>query len=436
MKSIRLRTAALSLALAIAPAATSPPIGPFEPEAAEIRSCVVHPDVRAVAAETPPPELVETIEAGLADERLQGAGLGFSLWIEGYGEIASRTADLRLRPASNQKLLTAMAVLEILGPGAMLETKVVTDGLVAGGTLQGNLYLVGGGDPTVASTGSHSLEALAAAVRNAGIRRVNGAIIADESRYDDLRMVSTWNGVPVPAWVGSLSAVMVDENRYRADWPFIAEPAAANAQLFDDTLRAAGVSVTGDATVGTAPSDAATVTRILSPPMRDLTAVMLTDSNNTVAEMLVKAIGHRHRGVGSTASGVAAMADVVKSLCVQRSILQQDGSGLSHGNARSARDWRRLLQQAQTRPWWDDFVAGLAVAGETGTLQRRFVDTAAQDNLRAKTGSINGLRSLSGILTTAGGRRVFFSAIVDADEPRVPMTAIDDLLVAIAESEA
>lgn len=130
------------------------------------------------------------------------------------------------------------------------------------------------------------------------------------------------------------------------------------------------------------------------------------------------------------------MADVVKSLCVQRSILQQDGSGLSHGNARSARDWRRLLQQAQTRPWWDDFVAGLAVAGETGTLQRRFVDTAAQDNLRAKTGSINGLRSLSGILTTAGGRRVFFSAIVDADEPQVPMTAIDDLLVAIAESEA
>jgi D-alanyl-D-alanine carboxypeptidase/D-alanyl-D-alanine-endopeptidase (penicillin-binding protein 4) len=242
--------------------------------------------------------------------------------------------------------------------------------------------------------------------------------------------------MPIPAWVGSLSSVMVDENRYRADWAFIADPAASNGELFAGALATAGVRVAGEVRRGTAPQGAAVVARLRSAPVRDLVAEMLTESDNTIAEMLVKEIGYRTSGVGSTAAGIRSMTSVVQSLCMPRSILQQDGSGLSHGNARSARDWRRLLQSAQSRPWWNDLVAGLAVAGETGTLERRFVDTAAEGNLRAKTGSITGLRSLSGVMTTAEGRRVFFSAIVDADEPRVPLAAIDDVLVLVAEDES
>ena len=433
---LRLRAAALSLVLMVPNGPWLSPSAPFEPEAVEVRSCVVHPDVTVAPTDAPPADLQATIDTGLADERLQGAGLGLSLWIEGYGEIAARTADLRLRPASNQKLLTAMAALEILGAGTRFETRVATDGLVTNGTLDGNLYLVGGGDPTLTSTGPHSLETLADTVRAAGIVRVNGSVVADETRYNDHRLVESWNGVPIPAWVGSLSALMVDENRYRADWPFIANPAIANAEGFDGSLRATGVSVTGEPRTGETPQRAVTVTKVISPQVRELVAVMLTDSNNTIAEMLVKELGFVTTGIGSTAAGVAAMTGVVRSLCVPRSILQQDGSGLSHGNARSARDWRVLIQQAQTRDWWDDFAGGLAIAGETGTLERRFLDTAATGNLRAKTGSITGIRSLSGILTTAGGSRVFFSAIIDDDEPRVPMAAIDDLLVAIAESES
>ena len=70
-------------------------------------------------------------------------------------------------------------------------------------------------------------------------------------------------------------------------------------------------------------------------------------------------------------------------------------------------------------------------------LQRRFIETAAAGNLRAKTGTITGIRALSGMMTTTGGRRVFFSAIVDDDtNPRASMAAIDDLLVAVAEDES
>jgi D-alanyl-D-alanine carboxypeptidase/D-alanyl-D-alanine-endopeptidase (penicillin-binding protein 4) len=164
---------------------------------------------------------------------------------------------------------------------------------------------------------------------------------------------------------------------------------------------------------------------------------MLTDSNNMVAEMLTKEIGLVSSGTGSTAAGVDAMRHVVSSFCLPNSTLQHDGSGLSHANARSARSWRSLLQAAQDRPWWDQFVDGLAVAGETGTLRGRFVETVAEGNLRAKTGTISGIRALSGFMTTAGGRRVFFSGIVADDRnPRAAMAAIDDLLVAVAEDDS
>ncbi len=409
---------------------------PFEPEASQIRSCRPHEDVTARPTEAAPADLLDAIDAHLADERLDGAGLGLSIWIEGYGEVTERAADLRLRPASNQKMLTAMTAYEVLGPDATMQTIVATDGLAANGVLAGNVYLVGGGDPTLTTSGDHSLETLAVAVRDAGIARIDGDVLVDESRYDALRVANGWGGMPIPAWVGSLSALLVDENRWSAAWSVIADPAPANAALFVDALTAAGVSVTGEATAGNAPEDAVTITRLRSPQMRDLVQLMLEDSNNTIAEILIKEIGFQAYGVGSTTAGLAAATELVRSLCRPRSILQQDGSGLSHGNARSARGWRQLLQAAQAAPWWPDFVASLAIAGETGTIRNRFLDTPAAGNIRAKTGSINGLRSLSGIMTTAGGRRVFFSAIVDADEPRVPMGVIDDLLVTIASDES
>ena len=426
--------AACSIALIVVPSGFV--AAPFEPEGAAIRSCRPHPDVRSLPEQPAPVELLATLDAALADDRLRGAGLGMSVWIEGYGEVVAMNPDLRLRPASNQKLLTAMAALELIGPDTVLETVVATDGLATSGVLDGDLYLVGGGDPTLTADGDHSLATLAAAVRSAGIARITGSVVVDESRYDDHRTVVGWGGMPIPAWVGSLSALIVDENRYSADWSFIADPATANGTAFTDALAAAGVTVAGHVRRGVLPAVAATVASLDSAPIRAIVAEMLTESDNTFAELLVKEIGYRTEGIGSTAAGIRAMTGVVKALCMPRSILQQDGSGLSHGNARSARDWRRLLQSAQSRPWWEDFVAGLAIAGETGTLERRFVDTAAQGNLRAKTGSITGLRSLSGIMTTAGGRRVFFSAIVDAGVPRVPLAAIDDLLVAVAEDES
>ncbi len=410
---------------------------PFEPEALEVRQCRPRPDIYASGPEVPPRALLATIDEHLADGRLDGVGLGLSLWIEGYGEIEAVAADLRLKPASNQKLLTAMTAFEVLGPGHRLETQVRTTGSLTNGVLDGDVYLVGGGDATLASRGDHSLATLAVGLRTAGVERISGRVLGDESRFDDLRQANGWRDYNIPSSMGSLSALTVDENRYRADWPFIEEPTPHNAAAFRTALREAGIAVDGAAAEGLVPDGAAVVVKLLSPPVGELVAEMLTDSDNMIAEMLTKEMGLVASGTGSTAAGVAAMRKVVSGFCLPNSILQHDGSGLSHANARSARGWRSLLQAAQDRPWWNQFVDGLAIAGETGTLRRRFAETAAAGNLRAKTGTITGIRALSGVMTTTGGRLVFFSAIVDDDSnPRAAMSAIDDLLIAVAEDES
>ncbi len=425
-------TTVLLLAALAAPAGAT---APFEPAAEAARRCVTHSDLGAADA-TPSASLRAAVDTALADERLTGVGLGLSLWVEGFGEIEAVNPELRLRPASNQKLLTAMGALEVLGPDHVFTTKVRVVGPVDDGVLDGDLYLVGGGDPSLAFTGPGSLETLAASVRAAGITDVRGTVYADESRYDDLRRANGWSSSVAPAWVGSLSALTVDENRYRADAPFLADPARYNAAQFVELLGAAGVGVNGGVAAAKVPPGATIIAQIESPPLRSLLVEVLRESNNTYAELLVKEIGRARHAQGTTATGLAVIADALAMFCLPETILQQDGSGLSHGNARSTRSWRQFLQAAQARPWWSHFVAALPVAAESGTIENRFVETEAAGNLRAKTGTITGLRSLSGLLTTAGGRRVFFSAVVDDDNPRPAMAAIDALLVSVAADES
>ena len=112
---------------------------PFSVEALEVRNCRPRPDIFAAGSQPAPASLANLIDEHLADDRLDGAGLGLSIWIEGYGEVEAVAADLRLKPASNQKLLTAMAAFEILGADYRMQTQVATNGLLVNGVLDGDL---------------------------------------------------------------------------------------------------------------------------------------------------------------------------------------------------------------------------------------------------------------------------------------------------------
>jgi D-alanyl-D-alanine carboxypeptidase/D-alanyl-D-alanine-endopeptidase (penicillin-binding protein 4) len=427
MASVSRHAAAVVVAAVVAGTVALPPA------TAQPASCRPHPDTAAGATEPVPSALTGAIADHLSEPGMDRGQVALSIWVEGYGEVASQLPDRRLRPASVQKILTAMAAFEVLGPDTRMSTAVVRSGPVVDGTLRGNLYLVGGGDPSLASRGRHSLQRLADLVRRRGIDTIAGGVVVDESRFDSRRDADGWEFDDFPGSVGSLSALTVDGNEYRGDIPFFVSPALHNGRMFGQMLSAAGVVVGARPMMGRAPEDTETIVRLRSAPVSELVAHMLTESDNTYAELLTKEIGLVASGRGSTGHGVAAAEEVALGLCSRPSEAPQgDGSGLSDLNGRSAREWRMLLQQAQARDWYPLLIDGLAVAGETGTLESRFLDTAAEGNMRAKTGTIDRLRALSGVMTTAGGRRVFFAVVIQAGEPFPKMQVVDALLADIA----
>ena len=151
--------------------------------------------------------------------------------------VYSRNAALALVPASNQKLPVAYAALAQLGPGYRFHTEIVGSGTLVGDVWHGDLWLRGYGDPTL---GPADLAALATDVASWGIRRVDGAVIADESWFDALRVGPGWKPGFYIYESPPLSALVVDRGRYRGRTS--ANPALAAASLLRQALASAGVT--------------------------------------------------------------------------------------------------------------------------------------------------------------------------------------------------
>lgn len=406
-----------------APATTAPPASPAPTTTTE-PPCVPDPSLTAPPAAPAPAALTAAVNAFATNPAVAAGPYSVSVWIDGYGEVGAQP-DLPLLPASNQKLFTAMGTLAVLGTDARFTTEVRA-------TPDGGLAIVGGGDPTLTGRGPHSLDALAAQVRAAGITTVAGPLLVDESRHDAVRTASGWQDWHVPAYAGPLSALMVDRNRYRTDPAFIADPAFGNADLFRAALAAHGVSVAGPTAHGTAPPEAPVVASLTSTPVLSILTDALLRSDNMASELLLKEVGVAATGEGSTAAGVAATRAALAPLCVPIAGADDDGSGLSRANARSAREWRVLLQGARAQPWAPLLLDALPLAGRSGTLGSRFRGTAAENNVRAKTGTIIGGIALSGYGTTLGGRAFVFSVIANGPASNNATGALDALVATIA----
>ncbi|HYF46047.1 MAG TPA: D-alanyl-D-alanine carboxypeptidase/D-alanyl-D-alanine-endopeptidase [Acidimicrobiales bacterium] len=372
---------------------------------------------------TVPGDLRSAVAAALAAPGFDGAEVSASVWIQGIGEVAGLGLDRPLLPASNQKLLTAMGALALLGPDHRVATQVLHAG--------DDLVLVAGGDPALTRTGPHSLAALAAQVRASGVTRVAGELVVDVSRYGRAVRAPGWQAWHVPTYAGPLSALTVDGNRHRTDPAFLADPATGNGEAFRAALAAAGVDVSGRTVVGTAPTGARSVASLTSASVVELVQEMLLVSDNEHAEFLVREVGRVELGRGTTRAGAAAITAWLEEQCLDLEGRSSDGSGLSRTNARTARDLREVLQFAAGQPWWPALVAGLPVSGRSGTLAGRLDGPATAGQVRAKTGTILVGSALSGYATTTGGRLITFSVIANHPDPTPLAAAIDGLVTTV-----
>ena len=386
-------------------------------------SCTPDPALDTPSAPVPP-DLALAVQRFTTEPAVVANRFGLSIWVDGLGEIGDYEPDTPLFPASNQKLLTAMGVLAVLGPDARFTTEVRS-------APDGSLVVAAGGDPSLTAGGPHSLDALATQVRATGITTVPGALVVDESRQDSVRRAAGWQDWQFPAYAGPLSALMVDRNRYRRDPVFLADPGIAHGELLRGALEAHGVRVAGPTVHGAAP-DGAVVASLTSAPASTLLTHALLRSDNMAAEELLKEVGHAAGAPGSTPGGLAATRAALEPLCVPLSGSDDDGSGLSRANGRSPREWRKLLQAARNAQWWPQLQAALPVAGRSGTLATRFRGTAAEGTVRAKTGTIIGGIALSGYGTTIGGRAFVFSVLVNGDRSQAATGPLDTLIAAVA----
>ncbi|SDP43020.1 D-alanyl-D-alanine carboxypeptidase / D-alanyl-D-alanine-endopeptidase (penicillin-binding protein 4) [Actinopolyspora xinjiangensis] len=147
----------------------------------------------------------------LSDSRLEGASVGVVVRDPATDRILyRRSPHRRLVPASNAKLFTSVAALEALGPDFRFRTGVLTTGMRRGGVLLGDLYLRGGGDPTMLAS---DYRRLADRIADAGIRVVRGDVLADDSHFDDRGLANGWMAIDEPYYYAApVSALTVAPN--------------------------------------------------------------------------------------------------------------------------------------------------------------------------------------------------------------------------------
>jgi D-alanyl-D-alanine carboxypeptidase/D-alanyl-D-alanine-endopeptidase (penicillin-binding protein 4) len=331
--------------------------------------------------------------------------------------LYARRATSRRILASNTKLFTTAATLDRFGAGGRFTTEVLADRLPgAQGVVRGDLYLRGGGDPTFGSAsfaqrayggGGATLEELARAVQRAGVRRITGSVLGDESKFDSLRGGPD-SGYGVSVWVGPLSALSYNRGLAQENGSaFQRRPPEFAAKRLAAALRHRGIRIRGGAGVGRAGRRAKQLAEARSITVKRLIRLTNVISDNFFAEMLAKHLDTTASHPGTTAGGAAAAARFGRGYGATARLV--DGSGLARANRAAPRGVVRLLRGMRRHPDFGAFYDSLPVAGEWGTLEKRKTNRRC----RAKTGTISGVSALSGYCRAVSGDLIAFSFLMN-----------------------
>lgn len=219
------------------------------------------------------------------------------------------------------------------------------------------------------------------------------------------------------------------------EWMAVWEPTDYALNLFQQALEKNDISWTGEVKSGKTPAKTKKLFSRQSMPLSDLLVPFMKLSNNTHAEVLVKEMGKKKKREGSWENGLEVMGKELDDFGLDKdSMIIHDGSGISHVDLIQPHEITKLLYQVQNKDWFSFYLNALPVAGEKekmtgGTLRERMKDL--QGKVRAKTGTIDGVSTLSGYMETKAGDKLIFSIMLNnlLDEEEGP--EIEDKLVQI-----
>ncbi|MFI9528090.1 D-alanyl-D-alanine carboxypeptidase/D-alanyl-D-alanine endopeptidase [Micromonospora rosaria] len=412
-------------------------------------------------AAPPTPEGVRAALEPLVGAAALGSRVNLSVTDVQTGDLLyGRGADDGTVPASVTKLVTAVTVLAARGPAYRIPTRAVA------GPNPGEVVVVGGGDPTLAVDddgfypGAARLTDLAEQVRQALGGAAPTKVIVDATLYAGPKYEPGWDAdIPTGGYGGAVTALMTDGARQ--------DPVAARKTLAagsghavrvpepDLTAGRAFARLLGvpDAAVqrGRAPAAGGTATgspapgtelgTVESPPVIRLVDIMISDSDNLVAEALARQVALARDQPASFVGAAKAMDEVVAELGLPADELAlADASGLSRTNRISPSLLTDLIALAGngSHPELAAIFGGLPVGGWSGTLLDRYdsaVTSAGAGVVRAKTGTLTGVHAIAGLVTTVDGRLLSFAVLTDrapagtTDETRV---ALDRIAAALA----
>lgn len=378
---------------------------------------------------------------GLMRQAGMGANLSGTVIDVSTGRaLYASNAEKPAVPASTTKLVTSTAVLAAVGPGHRLTTKVVKGG--------GGVILVGGGDLTLTrAPGKNAYprpasltdlaKQTAASLKAAGTRSVR--VDWDVSLFQGKQMGPGWK----PNYVGegdvsTVWALEVDEGRVApTSHVRVQNPPRIAADAFRSLLRKQGISATlGSQT--TAPRGARQLGAVQSPPVSALVEQLLTNSDNDVAEAMARQVALARHRPASFAGGAAAVHEALAGLGLANGVGTVDGSGLSPRNRITPNALARLLVTAASpgHPELASVMSGMPIGGFSGTLAGRYhagSSAAGLGLVRGKTGTLNGVNTLAGVVYDADGRLLAFAFMANhVANPSAALATLDGLAGSLA----
>ena len=339
--------------------------------------------------------------------------------------LYGRAPDAMRTPASNEKLLLSMALLDAFGPDDVIRTGAASASDATEGVIRGDLWILGRGDPEV-DVGT--MKMLARRIAASGITRIGGRVMGSTAYFRQDWEAPGWNDV-ARDYVARPTALAFEGN-LDGSGRDVSDPERRAAEALTDELEALGVAVKGRPGAGRPPDGVAEVASVRSRTLRAILAKLLRPSNNFYAEVLGKRLGVSASGTpGTIAKGAAAIQAWVGANGAAFELY--DNSGLSYSNRVSAEGIVRLLWVAEAAPWGADLFGALPEGGQ-GTLQHRFPTV----QVRAKTGTLTDISALSGWVWLERLEAWGEFSILSSGMSKPNASEIEDEIVRILQNQA